>query len=240
MRKGNDRKMAITFFGDPHGNFDAFHETVQHERPDVAIFLGDMGLERPFEQEAADFLAAGGDLWWIVGNHDTDSEQYHDNLFNSDLADRNLGNRVIEVDGVRIAGLGGVFRGSIWHPRPNEGSTEENPPVYRTREDFMRANARSLWRGGMPRKQRSTIFPEDFEILAQQKADILVTHEAPSNHQFGFAVIDRLAERMGVHTIIHGHHHTDYDAVTDNGINVIGVAKEGIYRLPRMCAELKF
>jgi hypothetical protein len=32
------------------------------------------------------------------------------------MADRNQHGRVVEFDGLRIAGLGGVFREKIWHP----------------------------------------------------------------------------------------------------------------------------
>jgi predicted phosphodiesterase len=64
------------------------------------------------------------------------------------------------------------------------------------------------------------------------RADVLVTHEAPSNHEFGFPVIDELAERMGVKMIVHGHHHRAYEATLPNGIAVVGVAKAGMYRMP--------
>ena len=37
---------------------------------------------------------------------------------------RNLHNRVVEIQGQRIAGLGGVFRGQIWMP--------PNKPMYLT------------------------------------------------------------------------------------------------------------
>jgi hypothetical protein len=41
------------------------------------------------------------------------------------------------------------------------------------------------------------IWREDIEALAAQRADVLVTHEAPSSHPSGVAVIDALARRMG-------------------------------------------
>jgi len=53
----------------------------------------------------------------------------------------------------------------------------------------------------------AAIWPEDIETLASQKADILVTHEAPSSHPSGSAVIDELARAMGARLIVHGHHH---------------------------------
>lgn len=55
-------------------------------------------------------------IWWISGNHDTDSEASHDHLHCSVLADHNLHDRVVEIAGVRIAGLGGVFREQVWAP----------------------------------------------------------------------------------------------------------------------------
>lgn len=219
----------ITFFGDPHGDFSAFHQATASDRPDVAIFLGDMGLDRPFEEEIADYLKGGWGAWWIAGNHDTDSVEWHDRVFESEMFPYNLGNRVRDFGGVRIAGLGGVFRGNVWFPR--EGNEKAR---YETREDFNRINRHNKWRNDLPLRQRSTIFPEDFEKLSKLQADILVSHEAPSNHEFGFAAIDALAERMGVKMIIHGHHHKPYEATLANGISVVGVEKAGLYHLPSL------
>lgn len=53
------------------------------------------------------------EVWFIHGNHDTDSDADYDHLFGSALADRNLHGCVAVVDGARIAGLGGVFRGQV-------------------------------------------------------------------------------------------------------------------------------
>ncbi|KAF0225737.1 MAG: hypothetical protein FD176_184 [Rhodospirillaceae bacterium] len=73
-----------------------------------------------------------------------------------------------------------------------------------------------------------SIWPEDYERLAQQQADILVTHEAPSNHPHGFIEIDQLAEAMGAKLIVHGHHHRDYQTALPSGIRVIGVGLAGV------------
>lgn len=216
----------ISFFGDPHGDFSAFHQAVANDCPDVAIFVGDLGLDRPFEEEVNDYLEIGREVWWIPGNHDTDNVDLHDNVFESDLFDQNISNRVIEVGDVRIAGLGGVFRASVWFPR--EG---DEKPRYQTREEFNRVNRHHLWRNDLPLRHRSTIFPEDFQKLSDMKADILVCHEAPSSHQFGFAAIDKLAVEMGVKLIVHGHHHRSYEDRLPNGIVVIGVEKAGEYNL---------
>lgn len=83
------------------------------------------------------------EVWFIHGNHDTDSEADHDHLFGSALADRNLHGRVVEIAGLRIAGLGGVFRGKVW-----------TPPAPATFENFKQYLARcgkgNFWRGGLP------------------------------------------------------------------------------------------
>jgi hypothetical protein len=86
---------------------------------------------------------------------------------------RNLHGRVAVVDGVRIAGLGGVFRGQVWTPPADW--------LYESAKEFTARCGRSnRWRDGLPRKHRSSIFPEDYFRLVSQRADILVTHEAPS------------------------------------------------------------
>jgi hypothetical protein len=96
-----------------------------------------------------------------------------------------------EIDGLRIAGLGGIFRGQVWAP-PGEW-LHERP------EDFAaRCGKGNLWRGGLPRKHRSSIFPADYFGLVGQRADILVTHEAPSSHPHGFDAIDELGRSLGV------------------------------------------
>ena len=68
-----------------------------------------------------------------------------------------------------------------------------------------------IWRGGVPLRHRTSIFPSDIEALETQQADILICHEAPKPHPSGFAVINQLAEKMGVQQIYHGHHHENFD-----------------------------
>ncbi len=90
-------------------------KAVRRDRPDAVVFLGDLQAQRPLHDELTDILNLT-DVWWIPGKHDTDSDADDDNLFGSALADRNLHGRGIEIAGLRIAGLGGVFRGQIWMP----------------------------------------------------------------------------------------------------------------------------
>ena len=172
---------------------------VEKNRPDVLILLGDIQAKRPLEIELASILDKT-DIWFIHGNHDTDSDQDYDNLFGSTLSERNLHCRVVEIAGYRIAGLGGVFRGQVWMP-PTE-------PRFQTSIEFCAKGGKgNLWRGGLVRKHRSTIFPEDYQRLLEQKADILITHEAPSCHPHGIGQVDMLARGLGVTRAFHGHHH---------------------------------
>ena len=59
----------------------------------------------------------------------------------SPLAARNLHGRVATLpDGTRIAGLGGVFRESVWHPEALSGRPGES--AFRSRAEHARATPR--------------------------------------------------------------------------------------------------
>ncbi|TCB00887.1 metallophosphoesterase [Rhizobium leguminosarum bv. viciae] len=220
---GQKQVDSVAFFGDPHGNFRPVRDTIRNYRPANAIFLGDFDLQRPLDIELADLMSVGSTIFFIHGNHDADRESWHDFVFESGLANSNLAGRVVKLDGVRVAGLGGVFHADVWHPQ-NAGGI----PKFSTRSEYLSAHSRSMWRGGLPLRHRSTIFPEDFNSLAVLEADILITHEAPSTHRYGHSEIDDLAELLGVKTIVHGHLHQDYRATLPNGIRVIGLPKAGV------------
>lgn len=214
---------SILFAGDTHGHLLHLEEVVLCLRPDALVLLGDIQAKFPLERELARILDMT-EVWWIHGNHDTDSVADYDNLFGSALAGRNLHGRVVEVAGVRIAGLGGIFRGHIWHP--TEGVR------YESAEDFMsRCTEEDPWRFGLPLRHRSSIFPDDYYSLVGQKADVLVTHEAPSCHPNGFEAIDELAQSLGVKAAFHGHHHDrlDYSACWSSlGFKAYGVGLQGV------------
>ena len=67
------------------------------------------------------------------------------------------------------------------------------------------------------------IWPEDVDALAAQKADVLVTHEAPSSHPAGVRVLDDLARAMGAQLVVHGHHHITSHARAEDGLRVQSV-----------------
>jgi len=193
----------ILFCGDPHGRFEHIIDAVHEHRPAAIVLLGDLQAPKPLEQVLAPILDKT-EVWFIHGNHDTDSDADYDNLFGSALADRNLHGRIAEIDGLRVAGLGGVFRGQVWGP----------PAIWNaeTPDDYLaRCGEGNKWRGGLPRRHRSSIFPVDYFALGGKTADVLVTHEAPSVHRHGFDAIDELARSLKVAKTFHGHHHDCLD-----------------------------
>ncbi|MDX7702593.1 metallophosphoesterase family protein [Aeromonas caviae] len=200
----------ILFCGDPHGEFGHIIQCVQRERPAAVIILGDLCLSLGFEQTFSPILDLTS-IWFIHGNHDTDDMCYYDHLFS--CPERNLHGRVVEIDGLKIAGLGGIFRRQIWYP-------PEQPRCI-TRQDFIaHCGKGNLWRNGLPRKHRSSIFPEDIQLFKGLNADILVSHEAPHKHPHGFHVIDELSNSLGAKKIIHGHHHDAYSYESQSYFNV--------------------
>jgi predicted phosphodiesterase len=216
-------------FGDPHGDFRSVRRAaagIDPSSPPPCIFLGDFDLEVPMEEAVAPLLDRGCEVFHIHGNHEADQVGWYDNVFSSALAGGSLHCRVAEIDGIRYAGLGGVFKGRIWHPKDGDGH-----PRFRTREEFMHANGRNAWRGGLPLGLRASIFPEDYDMLADLRADVLVTHEAPSCHRYGFQEIDLLAEAMGARMIVHGHHHKPYRAEIAGGVAVIGMGQADVLKI---------
>lgn len=210
----------LLFAGDPHGYFDPINRAAAQEEPDAVVLLGDYDLPAPMDQVLGDW-AQKTQLAWIQGNHDADRDYWYDHLYETDFSPGCIDGRVVTLGSQRVAGLGGVFRTEIWHP--------ESGVNYRSHNEYRMSIApRKRWRGGVPRKHRASIWWEDYERLFDQRADILVCHEAPSSHRHGFQVFDDLAQSMGVKLIVHGHHHEDYDAELPSGIRVMGVGLSGV------------
>ncbi len=185
------------------------------------VLLGDLECHAPLDVLAEPLLAEADSLHWIFGNHDYDGgpemwTRLVDPTLNPVTAAGALHGRVVEVNGVRIAGLGGTFRPNVWAPprEPKLRSRRELPhllPILGpgwTEESAARLGE-SL--------AAVAIWPEDVAALAEQRADVLVTHEAPSSHSDGLAVIDDLARAMGARLVVHGHHHITYRSVSADG-----------------------
>ena len=148
----------------------------------------------------------GWRVHWILGNKDTETETVFDHLV-ADFPEGDIGGKVIEVAGLRIAGLGGVFKPRIWYPRVDEPGGVIEPP-HSLREEFLASlPVREQWRGGLPLGIAIRSSQKISRRLAQHRFDVLVSHEAPSCHRHGFAAIDRLAEVAAARLIVHGHHH---------------------------------
>ncbi len=207
----------ILFAGDPHRNFAPILRACAALPAGALILLGDCDCAAPLTQMLAPAIAAGWDVRWILGNHDTETPAAFDNLTG---CSGDIGLRVSTIGGWRVAGLPGVFKPRVWCPTPDN----PGPPSFRTRAAFQASlPADQLWRGGLPLWHRDTIFPEDVDRLAAESFDILVTHEAPSSHPHCFAVIDDLAARCHARLIVHGHHHQSYSATLANGVRVRGL-----------------
>jgi predicted phosphodiesterase len=205
----------IYFLGDVHGYYGHVIDAVERDAPDAVIFLGDLEAQRPLHQELAPILSRTV-VRYIHGNHDTDTDAAFRNVFQSNVANLNLDGRVENICGVRIAGLGGVFRGRIWMPPA--------APIFRSYKHFTKIlehsvptrerSQRKAVQSKKARIHRSSIFYDVYAALKRERADFLVTHEAPSAHPHGFTELDELARAMGVKSAFHGHHHDcrDYRA----------------------------
>ncbi len=208
------QEKKVLFAGDPHGDFNPLISAVEKYQPEAVILLGDYDLKKPLE----DYLQAimnKTQIWWIPGNHDFEPALHYDNLFSSRLAGQGLHLKVIEVAGIRIAGLGGIFLGRVWYP--------PRTPKWQSKQHFFSSQLARTKKTELSLKYKSAIWPDEWAELKKLRADILVTHEAPRSHRHGFIAIDQLAEAMGVRKIFHGHLHEHYSARIRKGIQVFGV-----------------
>lgn len=222
--------MTILFIGDIHRQWDRVARGLEEAGtlPQAAVLLGDIECTVPLDELAAPLLDRSISVHWIFGNHDNDGgPEMWANLMDPSRNPRTaagaLNARVTEIAGLRVAGLAGTFRPRVWDP--------PSPPRVNTRTGLLQELSRmgSAWPAGRLRHMADTlgataIWPEDYDALATQQADILVTHEAPACHPGGNAALDALARTMGVRLIVHGHHHVTYRAVAADGLRVMGVA----------------
>ncbi|MDO9151885.1 MAG: hypothetical protein Q7U33_10940, partial [Methylotenera sp.] len=193
----------------------------------------DLEAEKPLEQELANVLELT-EVYFIHGNHDSEKKINHDNLFNSALADRNLHGHITEIDGHRVAGLGGIFRPEIWWPVPADAD-----PVHASYEKFENHIKSKVAYHQMLQEvadnqlmqHKGSIFHNDYEYLFCQEADILVAHEAPTCHPYGHNAVDNLAQAMKVKQSFHGHHHDRLDYRSHDkkfGFSAYGVGLQGV------------
>lgn len=249
--------LNAVIFGDLHCRFadiERVADEADRSDPPLCIFVGDFGfgdkrrvegLEprkwplldgRSPDEVLAPLVSLGCRLLYLLGNHDHDNEDQYLPIMRSKALNwtRNLDGRVVEVDGVRIAGLGGTFKQKAWWPGLE--------PTYASAEEYLADNPRRVWnfrnpwagarephaKDRMNVGDRGSIFMDDFDAMRSLRADVLVTHEPPGSDfvrslgATSWGVITELAEDMGAKAIIHGHVHHDYEEVLENDITVFG------------------
>ena len=204
----------IWFLGDVHGHFEHIGRALQASTkradpmPSWLVFLGDVDLaEQPLWQK----LQPLREDWptvnfaFIHGNHDADTHAKWTHLHDRGPA-LLLHGQVLNLDGVRVAGLGGNFQGRVWSPPAAPILHNKNAAMHRgpyQKRDGQQASP----------KFHAAIYSDDVEQLGKQRADILVTHEAPSCHHHGWPALDQLARDMKVVRTFHGHTHDDLSEV---------------------------
>jgi predicted phosphodiesterase len=201
-----DALRRIWFLGDVHAEFKHVARALLNavEKPRWLVFLGDIDIDhKPFREILEPLTRNFPDVnvAFIHGNHDGDTHEHWAMLHDCGPALR-LHGQVLDLDSVLVAGLGGNFLGRVWMP-PGEIKLASKLAA-------MNRGAYQFRPGQRPSSSfHAAIYPDDVAKLAEQRADILVTHEAPSCHHHGFAALDELARSMHVVRTFHGHHHDD-------------------------------
>ncbi|MCZ8312352.1 MAG: metallophosphoesterase family protein [Magnetospirillum sp.] len=119
----------ILFAGDPHADFRLIVRAALARKPDCVVLLGDCDLARPLHVEMKPVIDAGIPIHWIPGNHDYDTEAFHDHLFLSDIKKANLHRRISFAGKLSMTGLGGVKNARAWD--------DQDRPVHKTRADLL-------------------------------------------------------------------------------------------------------
>ena len=221
--------MSLIFVGDIHQNWHHVEAglAAMATPPRTAVLLGDIECAHPLDQLAAPLLERGVKVFWIHGNHDYDAgPEMWANLVSPTLnpvtSAGALHMRVVDIDGVRVAGLGGTFLPHVWRvngpPRlQRRDQLLDDIAVHRSELTESQARGLATFLGD------TAVFPEDIEVLSTMRADVLVTHEAPSSHPAGARAFDDLARAMGAKVIVHGHHHVTTHAEAADGLRALSV-----------------
>jgi calcineurin-like phosphoesterase family protein len=216
---------GLWFLGDVHAEFRHIPRALlaAQRLPSHIIFLGDVDIDhKPFQEILKPLRVHFPtlDVAFIHGNHDADSYDHWKCLHDCGDAIA-LHGKVTVLNGIRVAGLGGTFAQRVWYP--------PELPKFGSQEAAINRGA-FQYRGGQ--RPSSTylgaIYPDVYDSLAKQRADILVTHEAPSCHPHGFEALDVLALDLRAKRTFHGHHHDDLtdqyrEGVAKRGFDAIGV-----------------
>lgn len=192
--------------------------------PDLVLAAGDLPLDY-LEYVAS---AVEAPVAFVPGNHDPEHERVRTHrlgiaVLGGFLADprphgaQNLDDRVVDVAGVRVAGLGGCVR---YRPGPNQYSQRE----------FGRRSARLLRTAQRRRPRRPDV-------------DVLLTH-APPRHlgdgedaaHLGIESLHDLVGRLRPRLLLHGHLHPHGERRPDRtlgGTTVCNVIPHRVLELDR-------
>lgn len=204
-----DALRRIWFVGDVHAEFKYLTQTFLQAqlRPQWVVFVGDIDIDhRPFREILEPVRRFDPELKvaFIHGNHDADTHEHWEMLHDAGDA-LELHGQVMNLSGIMVAGLGGHFIQDVWMPPA--------APTYASKQAALSRGAFRYRNSQRPSPEYdAAIYPDDLDSLAKRRADILVTHEAPSCHPRGFEVLDDLARRLSVARSFHGHHHDDRTA----------------------------
>jgi len=207
--------MRVLVAGDTHE--DQSKVLLHQDNVDAFVFLGDQTPKNDFKSLLG---KAAQKTWFVLGNHDSDKQEFLDR--HHTMMHQCLHCRVVEMGGLKVAGLNGVFARRFLG-LSNVDRLEDLYSVkafYHTRDDWKRCNQPCI-------ECHTSIFPEDIERMKDIQADVLVCHEAPECHCDGFQILGDLARIMGVKLLIHGHHHERYEAEIEGGIKVLGLGVPG-------------
>jgi predicted phosphodiesterase len=205
--------MLFGALGDIHGDF-ASARRVMERHPDVPFWLcvGDLA------DAEGQYQALPAPLYWIKGNNEQfdaiEAGTFPGNLHYLPNA------QPIDLDGLRVAGLGGTFAPS-WYdtpaaalPHPRKGSVKATE---------------------LADKRRHFVREEVDACKALTGVDVLLTHEAPRpyfagsgarRNDAGKTAINEVLAAMRPRLHLFGHHHRfteqTRDGVTSVGLELVG------------------
>ena len=216
---------GLWFLGDVHAEFRHIPRALSDAQvlPSHIIFLGDIDIDHKSFREILEPLHKqfpSVEVAFIHGNHDADSYEHWECLHECGSAVA-LHGKVTVLNGIRVAGVGGNFLGRVWYP--------PDPPKFDSQKAAIQRGAFQYRDGQRPSPNYlAAIYPDVVDTLARLRADILITHEAPSCHPHGFEALDVLALDLRAKRTFHGHHHDDLtdqyrDGVDKRGFDAIGV-----------------
>lgn len=201
-----DALRRIWFVGDVHGEFKYVARSLVAAKvqPRWIVFVGDLDIDdKPFREvlEPVRRWDSSIQIAFIDGNHDADTHEHWEMLH--DCGDAvPLHGKVVDMGAVRVAGLGGHFVGKVWYP-PAE-------PQFMDQKEALRGGAFRFRGGERPApKYLAAIYPDQVIRMESLRADIFVTHEAPSCHTAWIRCAGRPGAVLGGKKSFHGHHHDD-------------------------------